>query len=230
MTSASPSGRRRKPSAPLRYPNLSSSALARARVVPDAAAVLRVVAGDARRDRVLRADRLALADDADLVLDLVRHGDRAPQGDLLLGEAAHRLVLHVEVQVDDLRIDAALELDAAPRELGLELAVGGDEGRRHLGELVLDVGVAALEREPAALRLFHDADLDAADARQPLAVAHHLAVARIRLEHDLRGARVALEAERLRCPPASPPTRRRNARSPRAPPRPRARTRARARN
>ncbi len=79
---------------------------------------------------------------------------------------------------------------------GLSSPPGGDEGRRHLGELVLHVGVAALEGEPAALRLLHDADLDAADQRQALAVAHHLAIAGVRLEHDLRGAHVALEAKR----------------------------------
>src|SRR5258707_1292558 len=81
--------------------------------------------------------------------------------------------------------------------------VSGVEGGRDFPELVLDVGLAALEREPAALRLLHDADLDAVDRRQALAahpvgdllearvvagveVPGHAAVAAIRGEHDLR--------------------------------------------
>src|SRR5262249_4548746 len=88
-----------------------------ARIVLDGAHVLRIVAGDAGRNRILRADRLAFADDADLVVDPVGHRDRTPQGDALGGEAANRIgraphaILHVEVMVDDLRIDAAVELN-----------------------------------------------------------------------------------------------------------------------
>ena len=190
-----------------------------ARIVGNEAAVARIVAGDPRRHRVLGAHRLALADDADLVVDLVGHGDRAPQRDSLLAEAADRVgrltdtLLHVEVQVGDLGIDGAVELDAAAHELGPKLAVVGHEGRRHVPQLVFDVGLAALEREPAALRLLHDADLHPVEPRQPLAlhlrgdlalpriVSRHevpqlAAIAGIGGEHDLRRARVALEQER----------------------------------
>src|SRR5207247_3422404 len=185
------------------------------RIVGNEAAVARIVAGDPGRHRVLGAHRLALADDADLVVDLVGHRDRAPQRDSLLPEAADRVgrvadaLLHVEVQVGDIWIDGALELDAAAHELGPEPAVVGHEGRRHVPQLVFDVGLAALEREPAALRILHDADLHPVEQRQLLAlhlrgdlalprivsrreVPQLAAIAGVGREHDLRRAHVAL--------------------------------------
>ena len=51
----------------------------------DARPVARVVAHDARRNRELRLDRLAVAHDPDLVVDVERHRHRAAQRDLLLG-------------------------------------------------------------------------------------------------------------------------------------------------
>ena len=53
--------------------------------------------------------------------------------------------------------------------------------RRDLGELVFDVVLAVLEREPAALVFLHDADLDAPDLRHLLA---------LHLRDDARVARI----------------------------------------
>src|SRR5207245_5987116 len=54
------------------FPTRRSSDL----IVRDAVYVIRIVAGDARRDRMLGADRLSLAEDPDPVAGLVRHRDR----------------------------------------------------------------------------------------------------------------------------------------------------------
>src|SRR5204863_10081849 len=84
-----------------------------ARIVGNEAAVARIVAGDPGRHRVLGAHRLALADDADLVVDLVGHRDRAPQRDSLPAEAADRCgragdaLLRGEGQTGGLWIDGA---------------------------------------------------------------------------------------------------------------------------
>ena len=60
-----------------------------------------------------------MVDETDLLIAFLTNpvagrGDGAAQGDFRLREAAERLVLHVEIEVGDLRVDAALELVGAP--------------------------------------------------------------------------------------------------------------------
>src|SRR5207245_10408528 len=96
------------------FPTRRSSDL----IVRDAVYVIRIVAGDARRDRMLGADRLSLAEDPDPVAGLVRHRDGAAQGDPLQTVSADRVrliayfFLHVEISVGDFRIDGTVEIDA----------------------------------------------------------------------------------------------------------------------
>src|SRR4029079_8372600 len=59
------------------------------RRIRDAAAVIPVVSGHAGGNRKLGANGLPLADDADLIVELVRHRDCTAQRDLLLAEAPH---------------------------------------------------------------------------------------------------------------------------------------------
>ena len=157
------------------------------RRVRDDRAVLRVVTCDTRRHGELRADRLPLANNADLIVDVVGHCDRAAQGDLLRAETAYgiRLVAysfaHVEVGVGDLRVHAALKADAAFRELRPQASVVCKKSRRHLPELILHVRLTTEEGEPAALGLFHDADFHAFDLRQCLACHARRNVARNRV-------------------------------------------------
>ena len=76
------------------------------------APVVRIVADHPRRNRHLRGDRLVLANDADFLVEVVGHDDRAAQRDLLLGEAAEHRIAHIEKGVGDLRIDRAKERNA----------------------------------------------------------------------------------------------------------------------
>ena len=59
-------------------------------------AVVRIVADHARRDRHLGGHRHAAPDHVDVLVDLVREDDRAPQRDLLLREAADDGIAEVE--------------------------------------------------------------------------------------------------------------------------------------
>ena len=184
------------------------------RVEPHARAVLRIVADDAGRNRELRFDRLAVAHDADLLVDVVRHGHRAAQRDLLLGQAADHRVLHVPEHVADLGVDEARQLDALAAELRVEL-VAVEHLRRERTFHVHEVELAFLEREEARLVLLHDADLDAPDLGHLLAlhlgdelrvlgivgleVPREAAVLRVRLEDDLVAADPLLQARTGRC-------------------------------
>src|SRR5258708_37605771 len=71
-----------------------------------------VVAQRAGADRALRRDRLVLARDADLLLDVVAERDRAPQRDLLRGIPADHRILHREIRIRELHPGIALEVDA----------------------------------------------------------------------------------------------------------------------
>src|SRR5256886_11882431 len=57
-------------------------------IVRDAELVARIMASDAGRDRILGADRLSLANDLDLVADLVRPRNGAAPGGLLPARSA----------------------------------------------------------------------------------------------------------------------------------------------
>ena len=167
--------------------------------------------GHAWRNRVARLDRLPVADHADLVVDVVRHRHRAPQRDLLLREAADDRILQVPVRVVDLRHHGARQLHAPARKLRPQPAAI-ERARRERPLEAEDVELAVGEREPPALVLLDDADLDAADPRHRLAlhlrdqrpvlgvvgreVPGEAAVLGVRGERDLRRAHPALEAIR----------------------------------
>ena len=119
-------------------------------------------------------------------------------------EPADAGIEHVPVDVADLGLDEAVEAHALGGELGLELAVRADRVGRERALHVHDVELAALEREPARLVLFHDGDLDAPHLRHLLAlhlrdqlvvaglrrreVPDEAAIVGIRVEHDLGAA------------------------------------------
>ncbi|MNL66742.1 hypothetical protein D3C87_1912530 [compost metagenome] len=65
---------------------------------------MRVVADHARRNRIIKALGLAIPDDADFFIDIVRHGNGAAQRDLFLAEAAQGRIFHVPVVIADLGI------------------------------------------------------------------------------------------------------------------------------
>ncbi len=192
-------------------------------VVADVALEFRVVAGDARRDRLRRALRLALPEDADLLFAVVRHAERAAQRDALLRVAADDRVLHVEIRVVDRRLDAAGELHAGLREARLQsVAEIGDVRDEVAGNRDV-VEIALLEAQEPRIAFLDDADLDAPDQRQPLPLHHRNDVTvgrigalgkrrhaktRIRLEHDLLAASPVLEpvrsgADRIRHRPGA---------------------------
>src|SRR6516225_8266418 len=70
-----------------------------------------VVAGDVGRNRLRGRLALALADDANLFVDVVRHGDRAAQRDFFLAVAADDRIFHVEIGVRDRGLHTPLEYD-----------------------------------------------------------------------------------------------------------------------
>src|ERR1700682_2709549 len=75
-------------------------------VVGRVAFEVRIVSHDMRWNR-LRGDlRLIEPDDVNLAVAVVRHVARAPQRDLVVGETADDRIVHVEVGVDDGRLDA----------------------------------------------------------------------------------------------------------------------------
>ena len=167
----------------------------------------------------MRFDGLTVAHDLDLVFDVEGHAHRPAKRDLLPGQSADDRVLHVPEVIRDLGVDEARELHAALRERGLQLvAVEHVRGERRLH--VHDVDLALLEREQPRLILFDDAHFDAADQGHLLAlhlrgdafvlgfgprleIPDEAAIARIRLEDDLRRADPVLEeiwsgADRIR--------------------------------
>ena len=164
--------------------------------------------------------RAAFEDDADELVHVVAHADRAAQRDLLRRVAADHRVLHVEVGPARVGPQQRFVPDAFRGELGPELAVGErllDELRRK----PLEKSSSRLtKREPDRLPFFDHRDLDAADERQLLALERRgdrhrlrrhrarrhvgrLAKAGIREQHDLRAAPVLAEhvgpgADRMR--------------------------------
>jgi hypothetical protein len=86
---------------------------------------LRVVAGDVRRNRLCGRHGLARAEDADLLVDVVGHADRAPQRDLLRRVAADHRILHVEIRIRDRGLDAARSvMPSLARRLELVARIG----------------------------------------------------------------------------------------------------------
>ena len=126
----------------------------------------RVVAGNVRRNGLRRRERLARAQHADLLVDVVRHADRAPQRDLVRRVAADDRILHVEVRIRDRGLDAARERDALLGEARLQLVARVEHVRHEVGRHRHVVEIALLEGEEARIRFLDDADLDAADQRQ----------------------------------------------------------------
>ena len=123
------------------------------------------------------------------LLDGVRHRHRAPQRDLVVGEAADDGVHQVPVMVGDLGIDKARQADAFLLHVGRQRAAIQDL-RRERALHVHEVELAVLESEEARLVFLHDADLDPAD------LGHLLA---LHLLHDPRvlgvGARLEIPDE-----------------------------------
>src|SRR5258708_39123543 len=111
---------------------------------------MRIVPRDPWRNRIARADRLPLPDDADLVFQPVGHRDSAAQGYPFLAICAERvrliadLLLHVEERISDLGIDAAIEPDASFCILVPQLAVLAHEDRRYVPKLILEIRFAPL--------------------------------------------------------------------------------------
>ena len=187
---------------------------ARRVVVAHLALPRRVVPGELRRDDALRGNRLAAPDQGDFLLHVIGQRQRAAQCDLVGRVAADHRMLHAEV--GECRIDQrhALDADATPGQMRRQLVVRD----RHAGEFVRQpiehVVLAVEESQPARLRLFDDADLDAVDQRQ-LAALHlrgdglrrsvavtglfgigMVAVIRVALEHDPGAALPLHEAKR----------------------------------
>ena len=178
--------------------------IGRGRIVFDAGFVVRVVADHAGRNRELRFDRLIVANHPDFLLHGIGHRHRAPQRDLVLGEAAHDRVHQVPVVVRNLGIDKTRQADPLLLHVGRQRAAVQDL-RRQRALHVHEIELAVLEGEEPRLVLLHDADLDAADLRHLLAlhlgddarvvgigarleIPREAAEVRIRLEVDLRRA------------------------------------------
>ena len=168
---------------------------------------LRVVAGDVRRHRLRGRHGLARAQDADLLVDVVGHADRAPQRDLVRRVAADDRILHVEIRIGDRRLDAARERDALLDEARLQPVARIEHVRHEIGRHRHVVEIALLEGEQPRIRFLDDADLDATGQRQlPAAKLRERAIVgmaalgialvakrRIRLEHDPLAAAPVLE-------------------------------------
>ena len=197
-------------------------------IVLDDAAVMGIVTDDAGRDGHLQVDRLALADHLDLFFDVVGHRHRPAQRDLVLREAADDGIAHVERGVREVGVGDAVQHDALVRERGLQL-VAVEHVRRERLRHVHVVDFLLLEREPARLGLLDDRDLDAPDLRHApalhrrdqrlvprvvgrLEVPDEAPILGIRLQHDLRAPRPALQLIRVRCRPGAPSCRRRTLR------------------
>ena len=166
-----------------------------------------VVAGHARRDDALRRDRLALAGQPHLALDVHAQRDRAAQRDLLRRVAADDRVLHVEVGRRDVRALVADRPHAVLGEVGRELVLRDRHRREVLRQLVHEVEFLAQEGEPARLGFLDHRDLDPVHHRQlaalqlldrldqrgravraDLLVITHVAEVGVLLQHHARGA------------------------------------------
>jgi hypothetical protein len=89
------------------------------------------VAGHAGRHRHGQAFGLAIEQQPDFFVHVMRHGDGAAQGDLFFAEPAHHGVLHIPVVIGQHGIDDALQLYALRRQFGPQLAVeDGARGQR----------------------------------------------------------------------------------------------------
>jgi hypothetical protein len=88
------------------------------------AAISRVVAVASGRDGTLRRDRLAAADAADLGLHVAGQADGAAQRDLVGRHPADDRIVHVEVVQRAVRVGKAIDLDAAPGQIGSQVTSG----------------------------------------------------------------------------------------------------------
>src|SRR5512144_775975 len=152
-----PSGRSRHPS-PSRVDvsELVEKRLRAGHIVADATLEIGIVAVDAGRDRLRRALALVLPEDADLLLAVVRHAERAAQRDPILRVPADDRILHVEVRVVDRGLDAAREPDARLREARLEaIAEVGHVGNEIARNREVVEG-AFLEAQEARIALLDD--------------------------------------------------------------------------
>ncbi len=180
-------------------------------VVEQRGAEIRVVPGHRGRQHRVGAHRLALVEDADLLVEPKAHGDGAAKRHPFRGKAAEDIGLavdrrrRVEGGVGGVGDFVGGHVHALPRQVGRELSPGKRDIGEFLGQRPEVIVLAVQEREPARLRLVDDVDLDAPDDRKPasqqvrvdgvarrvragIAIEEFLAIAGIRLEHDARAA------------------------------------------
>ena len=158
------------------------------------------VAAGQRRDDRLRRDRLAASHEADLLLDVGRQRDGPAQRHLVGREAADQRVLHVEDRQRDVGAERAVRGDAAPGEVGRELAAGHGLVDELVGQPLQQVLLLVEEGQPARLRLLDDGDLDAVDHRQLPA----LEARQQRLAGGVVGVRLGVVASPRGRPDSSP--------------------------
>ncbi len=158
------------------------------------------MAAHPRRDHLRGRHALALADDPDVLVDVVGERDGAPQRDPLRRVAADDGILHVEVEVAHRRQHLPLQLHAGVGVLRQQ-PVAGIEHLRHQVDRDREVVEVVLRKsEQPRARFVDDAHLDPANERQlppdelcrPLPVGGigrrriaQFAKARIGVEHDL---------------------------------------------
>lgn len=113
---------------------------------------------------------LALAHDANLLVDVVSQGDGAPQRHLLRCIAADDGIFHGEIGIVDFYSGNAIHLHAAPREIGVELSERRGVVDEFIGQAFDEVVLFIQKRQPARLRLLDDVDFDASDHGQASAL------------------------------------------------------------
>ncbi len=170
--------------------------------------------GDVRRDRLRGDRRLSLADDPDLVVDVVRGADRAPQRDLLRRIAADDRVFHVEVRVRDRELGRSLHFHAALRVFGQQPVLRIHHARRERARHVDDVELRAREHQEARIVFLDDRHLDRSDLRQALArhrrshrLRRGIGIRRRGRKDDLAEIRIGLEDDLLSAQPLLQPIR-----------------------
>ena len=171
----------------------------RSRVVLELRLRIRIMAGDVRRHRLERREPLALVADADHLFGVEAERHRATQRNLLALVAADNRIVHVEVSEDEAGLGDAEPADPALRVFRLQLAVD-ERAIGHRVRQLFVIGLAAVECQQARIVFFDDADLDAPDRGQLLALhlrhdrlvgrvgavrERHVAKRRIGLEQDL---------------------------------------------
>ncbi len=125
---------------------------------------------DVRRKGLGGRQRLPVADDADLIRNVVGAADRSPQRDLFRRVAADYGIFHVEVGERDGKLGRALEPHAARRKFGQQIALAVDHLRRDVAGHFEDIELPRTEHQEPRIRLFDDRDFDATDLRQALAL------------------------------------------------------------